>query len=251
MSAQLITSLFSPLGTSLLLGGCGVLLMFSFRRERRRMGSIVTGVAFAWLWLWSTPWVSDALCGAIEAQAGPRDLAAVAPAPVIVVLGGGVSGPRPPLRPDPDLGASADRMWHTVRLYRAGKAQKLLLSGGAVRTGDGSEAHSMQRFMVDLGVPDAAMELEATSENTRSNADETVRLLAGQGIDRAILVTSALHMPRARRAFERAGLRVHPAPTDFEVIDMPFDLLRLVPTAAALQASTRGMKELVGILVAH
>lgn len=248
MSSDLVTALVSPLGTSLLLGGCGVLLTFSSRRERRRMASIVTGIALAWLWLWSTPWVSDALCGAIEAQAGPRDLVAVAPAPVIVVLGGGVSGPRPPLRPDPDLGASADRMWHTVRLYRAGKAQKLLLSGGAVRTGDGSEAQAMQRFMVDLGVPDAVMQLEATSDNTRSNADQTVQLLAGQGIDRAILVTSALHMPRARRAFERAGLQVHPAPTDFEVIDMPFDLLRLVPSAAALQASTRGMKELVGIL---
>lgn len=247
MIAGLVTVLVSPLGTSLLLGLLAAHLMAcSRRRGWRRLGAFLGSVALAWLWLWSTPLASDALRGAIENEAGPRELAEIVPAPVIVVLGGGISGPRPPLRPDPDLGASADRMWHAARLYRAGKAPKLLLSGGTVRTGNGSEAHSMRRFMLDLGVPDSVMELEAASDNTRSNAENTVRLLAAQGIDSAILVTSALHMPRARRAFERAGLEVHPAPTDFEVIAMPFDLLRVMPSAASLLASAQAMKEVVG-----
>lgn len=187
MISNLVTALVSPLGTSLLLGGSGVLLAFSHRRERRRAGSIVAAFALAWLWVWSTPMASDALRGVIEAQAGPRELAAVAPAPVIVVLGGGASGPRPPLRPDPDLSASADRMWHAARLYRAGKAPKVVLSGGTVRTGDGTEAQAMRRFMLDMGLPDAAIVLEGYSSDTRSNATQTVHLLAEQGIHHAVL----------------------------------------------------------------
>lgn len=61
-----------------------------------------------------------------------------------------------------------------------------------------------------------------------------------------MLVTSALHMPRARAQFERAGLRVVPAPTDFEVIEMPLDLLQVVPSTAALDGSARAFKELLG-----
>ncbi len=62
-----------------------------------------------------------------------------------------------------------------------------------------------------------------------------------------ILVTSALHMPRARRAFERAGIAVIPAPTDFEVAPGPFDPLDLLPNAGALDGSGRAMKEWVGL----
>lgn len=251
MFGKLAAALLSPLGTSLVLGFlCAVLLAFARRPSWRARGKWLGIAAFAWLWLWSTPLASDALRGAIEAQAGPRDLDAVASAPVIVVLGGGVSGPRPPLRPHPDLGASADRMWHAARLYRAGKAPALVLSGGTVRTGDGSEAEAMRGFLLDLGVPDTALHIEAASDNTAGNAAHTARLLMMQGVRSVILVTSALHMPRARVAFERTGLEVHPAPTDFEVIDMPFDLLRIVPDAGALQASAQAMKELVGRLAA-
>src|SRR5690606_3989740 len=110
---------------------------------------------------------------------------------------------------------SADRVWHAARLYHAGKAQRLLLSGGTVRTGDGSEAEAMRRLLLDLGVPDEALGLEDASVNTSSNAARTAELLRAAGIDHILLVTSALHMPRARAAFERTGLTVFPAPTDF------------------------------------
>ena len=251
MFAKLVTALISPLGTALLLGLVALVLGLVARRVwLRRLGWLAGVFAVGWLWLWSTPLASDALRGAIEAQAGPRDLDAVASAPVIVVLGGGISGPRPPLRPHPDLSASADRMWHAARLYRAGKAPALVLSGGTVRTGDGSEAEAMRAFLADMGVPPAALSIEAASDNTATNATHTARLLIAQGIKGAILVTSALHMPRAREAFERTGLEVHPAPTDFEVIEMPFDLLRIVPDAGALEASAQAMKELVGRLAA-
>jgi uncharacterized SAM-binding protein YcdF (DUF218 family) len=184
----------------------------------------LAGIWWAFLWLWATPVVSGALAGWVEAQAGPRELAAVQPAPVIVVLGGAVGGARPPLRPEPDLGSAADRVWHAARLYHAGKAPRILLSGGSIKPGIQGEAHAMRRFLLDLGVPDAAIWLEAASTDTAGNAVLSAALLRASGVDEAILVTSALHMRRARAQFMQTGLTIHPAPTDFEVVDEPLDL---------------------------
>jgi uncharacterized SAM-binding protein YcdF (DUF218 family) len=249
MLGKIVSLLISPLGTALWLLAIGLLLSQLARRPGwRKAGIGVAAAGFAWLWVWSMPVASEGLRGWLENQAGPRTLDAMPAAPVLVVLGGGVSGPRLPLRPDPDLAASADRMWHAARLYRAGKAQKLILSGGTVRTGDASEAEAMQAFLLDLGVPASAMVLETGSTDTRGNARQTARLLAAEQVDTVMLVTSALHMPRARKAFEQAGLKVIPAPTDFEVIEAPADWLRWLPDAAALNGSARAMKELVGQL---
>ncbi|MEA3643378.1 MAG: YdcF family protein, partial [Lamprobacter sp.] len=97
------------------------------------------------------------------------------------------------------LVTAADRVWHAARLFHAGKFQQLLLSGGQVPTGDGSEAKAMRRFLLDLGVPDRAIRLEGLSTNTASNASATAALLQADGIEACMLVTSALqHAPRPR-----------------------------------------------------
>ena len=73
-----------------------------------------------------------------------------------------------------------------------------------------------------------------------------LQLLTERGIDTAILVTSALHMPRARKHFEAAGLNITPAPADFEVADIYTDWQDLLPDTRALDGSTRAFKELAG-----
>ena len=267
MLAKLFTALISPLGTSLVLGvlalvlawlpcrgrqggrgttGLGPLRQPAAGCLRRRLGAGLGVLALSWLWLWSLPVASEALRGWIEDQAGPRDLAALPRTGVMVVLGGGVSGPRPPRRLDPDLNAAADRYWQAARLYRAGKAERVFLAGGETPMGDGSEAAAMRLFLLDLGVPATALRLEEGSVNTTGNARAIAALLAAEGVTEVLLVTSALHMPRARGQFAAAGLKVVPAPADFEVVEMPLDLLRLVPDAGALQGSARAFKELVG-----
>jgi uncharacterized SAM-binding protein YcdF (DUF218 family) len=249
MLSKIVAAVVSPLGTALILALLGWVLAGAGRPALRRAGRALVALGLGWLLLWSLPVASDGLRGWIEAQAGPRTVEAVPAAPVMVVLGGGVAGPRAPLRPYPNLNAAGDRLWHAARLYRAGKAPRLVLSGGVTRTGDGSEAEAMRRFLLDMGVPAPAIELEDASKNTTGNAVFTAQALKAQGVDTVILVTSALHMPRARRLFDRAGLKVHPAPADHEIIDMPFDLLRVVPDADALEGSARAFKELFGRLV--
>ena len=254
MINDLVTALISPLGTALLLWAVALLMWVVNGRGRLgrpsfrgcRTGPLLASLGFAWLLLWSLPVASDALRGTIELQAGPREIRDLPTQTVAVVLGGGVSGPRAPMRPDPDLGAAADRLWHAARIYHAGKAKRLLLSGGTTRTGDGSEAQAMRTVLRDLNVPDNALWLEDASTNTASNAQQTAQLLKSQNIQSILLVTSALHMPRARAAFERTGLKVYPAPTDFEVIPMPLEPYRVLPDTSALLGSSRAFKELVG-----
>jgi uncharacterized SAM-binding protein YcdF (DUF218 family) len=103
----------------------------------------------------------------------------------------------------------------------------------------------MRTFMSELGVPTEAMVLEGLSSNTRQNAQFTADILFPQGINKIILVTSALHMRRAVASFEKQGFTVIPAATDHEVRSR-FDWTSFLPSASALDGSGRAIKEIVG-----
>ncbi|MGZ8162346.1 MAG: YdcF family protein [Methylobacter sp.] len=244
-----VALLLAPLGMGLLLG---VLALAAGAAHLIKTGFVLGCVAVAWVYVWSTPWISLQARAAIE-SAHPAILAAdVAPAPVAVVLGGGVASPAPPTRLMPDLGSSADRVWYAAQLYHAGKVKRIVLSGGIdSRLGGLTEAEAMRVFIRDLGVPDAVIHLESTSANTRQNAVQVARLLKEWGVDRVALVTSALHMPRAKRLFEAQGLAVIPAATDYEAVDTAWDIRKLLPDAEALNGSGRAIKEWIGLWLAR
>ncbi|MBX3228980.1 MAG: YdcF family protein [Labilithrix sp.] len=67
------------------------------------------------------------------------------------------------------------------------------------------EADDIARILAGAGVPEAAILRERRSLDTVGNAREAARLLADKPV---IVVTCAWHLPRARRVFERVGLRV-------------------------------------------
>lgn len=163
----------------------------------------------------------------------------------MVVLGGGMSAPNAQ-RPYADLSAAADRVWHAARLFHAGKAPLLVLSGGPAAAPDSvSEAQAMRLFLRDLDVPDAAMVLEEHSGNTRQNAAMSAKLLGRRGVTQVLLVTSALHMARAAAHFEVAGLSVIPVATGHECLG-DRQSGRLIPSAEALDGSGRALKEWLG-----
>jgi uncharacterized SAM-binding protein YcdF (DUF218 family) len=224
----------------------GVALALAWRR-RFRSSMALAALAFVWLWVWSMPMVSHWLGSAIESQYPLVPMAAVAQAPAIVVLGGAVSPP-PIGGSEIDLNSAADRVWYGARLFHAAKAPMLILSGGYDPERHAySEARAMAAFMADLGVPVQALVLEEQSRNTRQNAAYSAALLKARGIDRILLVTSALHMPRAVALFTAQGLQVIPAPTDFEASQAPpSGVLAWLPDALALDGNGRALKELVG-----
>ena len=238
-------ALISPLGSALLGGLLALILGVA---GRHRMALLLGLLSLAWVWAWSLPVTSYAIRGYLENQHPAVDASALPSAGAIVVLGGGTA----PLgygTSYPNLGPGSDREWHGVRLYQAGKAPLIILSGGHdPEHTAASSAESMRRFIRALGVPDSAILLEEKSRNTTQNADFTADILARRGIDRILLVTSALHMPRSLALFETQGLEVIPAATDHEVTALPVWRMWL-PDTEALDGSSRAIKEIVGRLV--
>ena len=219
---------------------------------RRRHGLTITLMllALGWLGVFSLPTVSDRLRLSLENRYPQLAAEATPAADVIILLGGGMRGP-PPDWPYPDLGASADRVWHAARLYHAGRAPLIIASGGAMGwTGERmTEACAMRALLLDLGVPDEAIILEDQSRSTRENAVYSQRVMEEQAMDSALLVTSALHMHRSMATFRAVGLDPIPAATDFEVMPEPNHPLRWLPDAEALHDSTRALKEYLGLAV--
>lgn len=240
---KILTALVLPPGGLLLLAAFALLLAW----RGWRSGPWLGGAALLALWLLATPAVSDLLRFSLERRFPPQDPALMPTADAIVVLGGGLS---PPNRrnPSPDLGRAADRYWHAFRLWRAGRAPEILISGGALPWTDASasEAEAAVDLLVDFGMPARRVLLEPGSLNTRQNADLSAEILRGRGATRILLVTSALHMRRALAHFERTGLEVIPAATDHEVADQPPGLLRWLPDSEALDGSRRALKEYLG-----
>ena len=70
--------------------------------------------------------------------------------------------------------------------------------------------------------------------------------LSPLGVHRILLVTSAWHMRRAARDFERQGFTVIPAPADFRSLDSGTGIGRWLPGAEALALSQVALKEYLG-----
>jgi len=243
--SKLAIALISPLGASLF---GGLLALVAALTGRRRFAVWLGALALVWLWFWSLPVASNWVRGYLEDQHPPMAVHEVPQAEAIVVLGGGVS---PAGHGDlyPNLESGADRVWHAARLFHASKAPLVLLTGGSDPSHSAaSEAGAMGQFMRDLGVPGQALVLENRSRNTSQNAEYSADILAEQGINRILLVTSAYHMPRAKGLFEAHGLQVIPVATDHEVLSRPL-WRNLLPETSALDGSSRAIKEIVGRLV--
>jgi uncharacterized SAM-binding protein YcdF (DUF218 family) len=98
------------------------------------------------------------------------------------------------------------RLDHGIRLFQAGAAPVMLLSGGG--SGPTPEAETMRRVALARGVPEAAILVEPGSRDTVENAREAVRLLRPRGARFVLLVSDRVHLPRASLLFRLAGLRI-------------------------------------------
>lgn len=169
---------------------------------------------------------------------------------VIIVLGGSLSPPLPP-RVSFDMSGPTDRIRKGAMLYRAGRADTVLLAGGNVfpQPGVEPESYYMATLMQEWGVPAAAILTEGRSRNTYENAIYSREVMAGKGFQSALLVTSALHMPRALAVFRSAGIDVIAAPTDYQIVDIRQPgALNWLPELGAMGTFTGVYKEHLGLL---
>ncbi|MBJ7900242.1 MAG: YdcF family protein [Cyanobacteria bacterium RI_101] len=251
--SKLLPLFLYPLGLiSLLLGGMGV---WAWRRRSPLQWPLWLTLAI--VLLSGNFWVSQALTRSLEHRVLAPD--PIPPAPVMIVLGGSTH-PRLPPRTFPEVAEAGDRLLQALTLYQQKKAPLILLSGGRIGwMGAGApEAEDMAELLVKMGVPREALILEPDSLNTRQNAQFVKPILTQRGLTPALLITSAFHMPRALRIFEREGIAVIPAPTDYLTVTAPGEsvtwqklLISLLPEAGNLEVTTRALKEYIGLIVAN
>ncbi len=150
-----------------------------------------------------------------------------------------------------------DRFLSGVELYRAGKSNKLIFTGGSNpftpnKPAEGDiyieEANSM------MGVPLSDLYTTYPVTNTAEEA-KAVRELIDKSINKKrktiILVTSAFHMQRAKTIFERQKFIVYPYPVDFhsKTKSLKSSLsnpLYWFPNAQSLSRSSIAIREIIG-----
>jgi SanA protein len=127
-----------------------------------------------------------------------------------------------------------DRVDTAIDLYRAGKVQKLLLSGDN-QFADYNEPGAMMEYAIAQGVPAEDIQPDYAGRRTY---DTCYRAKAIFQVDSAILVTQEFHLPRALFLCEQLGIQAVGVSADRRVYDprsIAFSKTREVPaTIAAL-----------------
>ncbi len=105
-----------------------------------------------------------------------------------------------------------DRFQGAIDLYEQGKFQKFLLTGN-------DNIEQTKALLMHLCVPPEAILLEGQSKNTYENALFSKKLLTEKGYNNQemLLITSASHMRRARKCFDKIGLPVMPYCVDYTI----------------------------------
>lgn len=266
--SKIATYILLPPGLFVILLAAAFILAY---RKKRKPALALVGLTALLMYALSARVVSDLLIiplenryqpfslsagGASWAGAAGKGLAAgdlatgdFAQAPVVVLGGGSVDrspeeGMRASLCPEPEK-----RLVYGLKVARALK-RPLIFSGGRVWQGKEieSEADAAKAFIARYdarGGAGVAASYDDLSRTTRENARFAARLTGARSV---ILVTSAYHMPRAVLSFQKEGLRVLPAPTDYKANRSPYTIADFLPSSAAFEESYKALHEYLGLV---
>jgi uncharacterized SAM-binding protein YcdF (DUF218 family) len=135
---------------------------------------------------------------------GRRDEAR--PADAIVVLGAAQYNGKP----SPVLKARLD---HAVGLYKRDIAPMMILTGG-VGVGDTvSEAEVGKRYVMKQGVPEESILIEPAGVSTDESMATVKRLMVGDRMNSAVLVSDRFHMLRLRLLAAKLDIKAFSSPT--------------------------------------
>jgi len=158
-------------------------------------------------WLAMTPRIANHFVGRIEARADPRPGDCEAPPEAIVLLAGGFA--REPRDAGDWTSLNLETMLRVTALVERDRPELPLVVAGGGKYAV-SEADVIAAFLARIAPTRTIALRETTSTDTWTNATGTAALLPPP--KHIALATGALHLPRARQAFEAAGYTVCPWP---------------------------------------
>lgn len=243
LSAFLRPLLLPPLNL-LLLMAAGFLLV----RAMPKAGRVIMVTSFVLLTLLSTSFGANLLVLPLEKMTSPLSANDRKQGQAIVVLAAGKlrNAPEYENTDIPDYVALA-RLRYAARLQHQ-TGLPILVTGGNVPfvTQEDSLAQAMAvALREDFLAP--VRWIESQSKTTEQNARFSAAILEKEKIDHILLVTDAMHMPRASMAFRHTGLQVIEAPTMF-FGHFSFEPHYFIPDAESLRRSAYAMYEWIGLL---
>ena len=257
---KIVGFVVSPIGVAIF---GGVLALICARLGRGRFAKWSGALTLAWLWLWMTPIMTFVVGVPLEREflvdGRVPPVESFPKADAIVLLGGSM-GIETNLSSYAEMWTSADRVWQAARLWKAGKAPKV------ISTGDGARDSTLP-LLKDFGVAEECVSFLG-AKNTEEEAKGIKELLGRvdfqrRGVEsqstqsaskpKVLLVTSAWHMKRARLMFKKYAPEVEVvcAPADFEnsmTTKGGVFLRSLSPDAGVFALNSVALHEWVGIV---
>lgn len=227
-----------------LLGLCGLGL---HRKHPRTALAFFIGTISLFYLLSIAP-IQQALLAPLE-QRYPLNRKLLPKAQAYLVLGAGVLERTPAYSPFEKLPrTSLKRCAEAAYWYKKYPRPIIVCGGTPLRTGE-SEAACMAYALQALGVPTGQIFIEPFSRNTYENIHNAQNILRHKQWNKVLLVTSAMHMPRALHEAKKAGLKAMPLSCD-QRLEKPLQLswLSFLPDTYKLADSFSALKEYLGIL---
>ena len=214
ITSKIFEFFFAPLHFFIFLLIIATLLLYT---KRSCLGRRLVSVSALALFLMAFGPIGALLAVPLETRfpAPPIDM----PAPDgVIILGGAIDEKLSETLGRPVLiDAAAERLTAAVALKRRYPEMRIIFTGGtsALTGSTYREADGVKRFWGEMGLNITEISFEDRSRNTYENAVFT-RALATPGKDeRWLLVTSAMHMPRAIGVFRKAGFSTIAYPVDY------------------------------------
>ena len=221
-----------------------IVILIGLIKNKKKLIYIAIGV----LYILSTPIFSDNFFKLVEGSEYRKPISAIDSADAIVVLSG--------MLKINEVGDSTyiewgdpDRFFGGIALFKAGKAHKLVFTGGKMPWDKAKKTEGvvLKGYAISNGIPSEKIFVTKDVENT---ADEAVAVkeLIGPS-KRIILVTSAYHMYRAKRLFEKKGFIVISYKVDYKTSNnKDVTILDFLPSANNLELTETGIREVIGRL---
>ena len=219
-----------------------IVILLGLIRNKKKLIYIAIGV----LYIISTPIFSNNFFKLVEGNEYRKPISTIDSADAIVVLSG--------MLEINEVGDSTyiewgdpDRFFGGLDLFKAGKANKLVFTGGKMPWDNvqKTEGEVLKEFAIKTGIPQENILITKDVENTADEA-KAVRELIGSE-KKIILVTSAFHMYRAKKLFEKQGFNVVPYNVDFKTSRFKeLKIMDFLPSAENLKDTEIGIRELIG-----
>jgi len=173
---------------------------------------------------------------------------------IMVILNGGIYRPNR-FNKCSEVGAvTFSRLSEGIKAFKQSSANNLVLSGAGSSSGtkldSQRDAEVMRNLAIQLGAPKDNIIVETNSHNTMEHMIELAKLFPPEKKLKIGLVTSALHMLRSEKAFNKKfhSDSIVPIPVNYISSSPQLTFRNVIPSSEALSESTYALHELIGIV---